>query len=61
LPPYPAVVHPHDEVGRVFYGLGSRPLENFQAQLKGLFAAYEPVPTRGQAARARPVLGAVRV
>ena len=58
--PYP---HTDDgvEVRRIFHQLRSRAIENFNGQFKGIFAARQPVPTRGLLATRRFALGAVLV
>jgi hypothetical protein len=49
------------EVRRVFHHLRSRAIENFNGQFKGIFDCGGQVPTRGQIATRRYVLGAVFV
>ncbi len=49
------------EVRRVFHQLRSHAIENFNGQLKGIFDARQPVPTRGLLATRRFALSAVLV
>ena len=49
------------EVRRVFHQLRSHAIENFNGQLKGIFDAHGPVPTRGLVRTRRFALGAVLV
>jgi len=49
------------EVRRIFHALRSRAIENFNAQVKGIFDCGGQVPTRGLVATRRYVLGAVFV
>jgi hypothetical protein len=57
--------YPHTDAGvevrRLFHELRSRAIENFNGQFKAIFDVNGPVPTRGLAATARFVLGAVFV
>jgi hypothetical protein len=47
------------EVRRVFHQLRSHAIENFNEQFKAIFDVHGPVPTKGQGATRRWVLGAV--
>ncbi len=49
------------EVRRIFHELGSRAIENFNGQFKGIFDCLGPVPTRGLMRTRRFALGAVFV
>jgi len=49
------------EVRRVFHKLRSVAIENFNGQVKGIFECGGQVPTRGQVATGRYILGAVFV
>jgi hypothetical protein len=49
------------EVRRLFHRVRTHAIENFNGQFKAIFGANGPVPTRGAAATARFVLGAVWV
>lgn len=49
------------EVRRLFHQLRSHAIENFNGQFKAIFDVNGPVPTRGQVATGRFVLGAVFV
>jgi len=55
--------YPHADDGaavrRIFHSLRTHAIENFNAQFKASFDLRRPVPTRGQAATGRFVLGAV--
>lgn len=55
--------YPHQddgvEVRRVFHQLRSHAIENCNEQFKAIFDAHGPVPTKGQVATQRWVLGAV--
>jgi len=57
--------YPHDdggvEVRRVFHKERSGAIENLNGQFKAIFDVNGPVPTRGETATARWVLGAVLV
>lgn len=57
--------YPHTDEGagvrRVLHEVRSRAIENFNGQFKAIFDANGPVPTRGERATARWVLGAVLV
>ena len=48
-------------VRAVFHALRNHTCENVNEQFKAIFHLHEPVPTRGQRATARYVLGAVLV
>jgi len=58
--PYPHV-DPGVEVRRIFHKERSVAIENFNGQFKAIFDVGGPVPTRGQTATTRFVLGAVFV
>jgi hypothetical protein len=57
--------YPHADAGvevrRLFHRLRTHAIENFHGQFKAIFDVGGPVPTRGQVATSRFVLGAVLV